>query len=98
MISPMTPAGTKIVCIDDIKGEGSNISGGLSKGEIYTVLNIIPSCRPWQSDYCAVLEEIDRSKLWAGNFEPGFNLVRFRRLITPEDFAVKANKKERENV
>ena len=83
-ISPMTPPGTEIVCINDTLDDfvvlpamiyGGDLDG-LTKGKIYTVRDIVPinSCY-YNSDFEVVLNEIIRNPP-----DEGFAIERFRYL------------------
>jgi hypothetical protein len=81
MISPDTPSGTEIVCVDAAAGPYGN--GGLRQGAIYTVDQI---ARSIDGGHVVVLAEI---RPWE-TFEPpwgvvdiGFELKRFRYLEIP---------------
>ena len=86
MISPMTPPGTEVVCVndslDDFKVPGLNYNykghlDGLTKGQIYTVQEIIPTISRFSlSEYQVVVNEIFRDTL----INRGFAIERFRYL------------------
>ncbi len=74
MISPHTPPGTKVVCVD-VSSDGKYMSsfwigglGGLQEGHIYTVKEIYPTQRAI-SGFAVLLHEIDRDggQGWAIN-------------------------------
>lgn len=90
MISPMTSALAKIVCIEEpTMSQNSCLSAAIiKKGEIYTVFEIFEDDDYFNKFAVELVEHSDY----------GYGIELFRRLITPEDFAVKAHKKELENV
>ena len=85
MLSPHTPPGTRVVCIDDVK-DGRYATrtvhnfdlNGLRLGEVYTVSAIAPNDGT-TSGFIAVLVEIVRP-----GRTKGFALERFRRVDLPE--------------
>ena len=83
MISPNTPPGTEVICIDDDPDSYTYPNtyylgdlDGLMKGEIYTVKEIIPAMPAYKtkSEYEVVVHEIHRI---GGR---GFAIERFRYL------------------
>jgi hypothetical protein len=82
MISPHTPAGTKIVCVDaSPNGKYTSaiwIGGldGLQQGGIYTVKAIYPTDRAI-SGFAVLLQEIERDR------NQGWAIDRFRYLELP---------------
>jgi hypothetical protein len=82
MISPDTPPGTEVVCVD--AGPGRYGDGGLKRGAIYTVERIAPAI---DGGHVVVLSEIP---LWETYSPPwglvgiGFELRRFRYLDIPD--------------
>ena len=83
MISPNTPVGTRIVCIDDVPDGKYNcikLSGdldGLTAGTVYTVLCV----RPERTSVCGfnvILKEITRSD------KSGYSLHRFELAALPK--------------
>ena len=83
MISPHTPPGTEVCCIDDSPGPYGPT--GLSKGAYYTIKSIeigLTSC-----GFVAILGEIQPLEVYDQRFGPvvaGFGLYRFRYLETPK--------------
>lgn len=81
MISPNTPPGTEVVCVE--AGPGRFGDGGLQRGAIYTVERITPAI---DGGHVVVLSEIQP---WQGYAAPwgvvgiGFELRRFRYLDLP---------------
>ena len=91
MISPHTPPGTKVVCIDAKPSVGRYASGykvahhgmdGLAEGPVYTVREIIP-CRYAHAGLVVVLDEIVRPLIGGNDWTRGFALNRFRRAELP---------------
>jgi hypothetical protein len=82
MISPHTPRGTDIVCVNDTPGRYG--SGGLQKGVVYTVDYIEKSI---MGGHVVMLVEIKPWKafhpVW-GPVHVGFELRRFRYLDIPK--------------
>jgi hypothetical protein len=82
MISPHTPRGTDIVCVNDTPGRYG--SGGLQKGTVYTVDYIEKSI---MGGHVVMLVEIRPWKafhpVW-GPVHVGFELRRFRYLDIPK--------------
>jgi hypothetical protein len=81
MISPDTPPGADIICIDDSPGDYG--SGGLVKGGVYTLARV-EICVT--GGYGAFLQEIPPWESYAppwGLVAVGFELRRFRRLDLP---------------
>jgi hypothetical protein len=83
MISPMTPPGTEVICINDDPDAFINPKyfyigdlNGLKEGEIYTIFKIYPTqpCNWIMSEYEVIVYEIDRP------FGRGFAIERFRYL------------------
>lgn len=84
MISPHTPPGTYIVCIDDIANGQYNKSSvknldGLKKGSVYTVKNIEPYDNTL-SGFIVVLNEIRRRVKEVD----GYDIARFKKLELPK--------------
>lgn len=81
MISPDTPAGAEVICIDDSPGPYGD--GGLKRGALYTVARVV---RAIGGGHVVLLEEIAP---WQGYAPPwgllsiGFELKRFRYLDIP---------------
>lgn len=81
MISPNTPPGTEVVCVED--GPGRFGDGGLRRGEIYTIERIAPAI---DGGHVAVVREIPPWRTYAppwGLVGVGFELRRFRYLDLP---------------
>lgn len=82
MISPDTPPGTEIICIDASVGPYG--SGGLAQGEIYTVRRIEKAL---ENRYVVLLDELPPVQVcrppW-GMVTIGFELKRFRYLDIPD--------------
>jgi hypothetical protein len=80
MISPHTPPGTEIVCIEDRPGRFGPVP--LKKGDIYTLAKIEMGLdKP-----CAFLQEVPAPDGWHpahGKVIVGFDLERFRPLDIP---------------
>ena len=85
MLSPHTPPGTRVVCIDDESLGRYNVRrsayglDGLTKGETYTVKRI-EAFHLTTSGFLVVLAEVTRPR---GRIA-GFALERFRRVDLPE--------------
>lgn len=80
-ISPMTPPGTEVVCINDELYAFALSTrryyptlDGLTKGKIYTVRKIIPSAGVGTSNFSVIINEIDRCD------GSGYAIERFRYL------------------
>lgn len=71
MLSPHTPAGVKVVCIN-----AADCEGYLYEGQVYTVRAILPPVRDY---WGVVLEEVLGSKHPTG----AFKACRFRRAELP---------------
>jgi hypothetical protein len=90
MISPHTPPGTKIVCIDDQYhtnynapyNVGAGDMDGLTKGHVYTV-QAIERDDYVKDGFAVVLVEI-RRKLAGRDWGHGFALMRFRYVDLPK--------------
>ncbi len=82
MISPDTPPGTEVICIDASAGPYG--TGGLAPGEIYTVRRIETAL---EKRYAVLLDELPPVEVcmppW-GMVTIGFELKRFRYLDIPE--------------
>ncbi len=86
MISPFTPSGTRVICIDDEPTEKYVVPGfvygvgldGLTAGVSYTVKEIV-KCDFDQTGLVAELVEISRPDRRV----PGYSLRRFRRAELP---------------
>ncbi len=81
MISPDTPPGTEVVCVE--AGPGRYGDGGLRRGAIYTVERIAPAI---DGGYVVVLSEIPPWQTYTppwGLVGIGFELRRFRYLDLP---------------
>lgn len=81
MISPDTPPGTEVVCVQ--AGPGRYGDGGLRRGAIYTVERIAPAI---DGGYVVVLTEIPPWQTYTPPWELvgiGFELRRFRYLDLP---------------
>jgi len=81
MISPETPPGTEVVCIDAAAGPYGD--GGLQRGGIYTVDRIAPAIG---GGHVVVLAEIAPWEIYSppwGLVGIGFDLKRFRYLDIP---------------
>jgi hypothetical protein len=94
MISPKTPAGTRIVCIDDNAGGDrfkSNVVSftipgldGLRKGNVYTVKCVQPNVAS-RNGLEVVLNEITRSVITGVTYHwEGFALERFELAALPK--------------
>lgn len=82
MISPDTPPGTEVVCVE--AGPGRYGDGGLRRGAIYTVERIAPAI---DGGHVVVLGEIPAWQTYTppwGLVGIGFELRRFRYLDLPE--------------
>lgn len=82
MISPDTPPGTEVVCVDDAPGPYGD--GGLQRGAIYTVERIASAI---DGGHVVVLAEIPPWRTYAPPWGPvgvGFELRRFRYLDIPD--------------
>jgi hypothetical protein len=82
MISPDTPPGTEVVCVED--GPGRYGDGGLQRGAIYTVERIASAI---DGGHVVVLAEISPWRTYAPPWGPvgvGFELRRFRYLDIPD--------------
>jgi hypothetical protein len=82
MITPDTPSGTEVVCVE--AGPGRYGDGGLRRGAIYTVERIAPAI---DGGYVVVLTEIPPWQTYTppwGLVGIGFELRRFRYLDLPE--------------
>jgi len=78
MISPHTPAGTKIVCINDKRAIAP-----IMKNSVYTVAEIVPVPKS-PSKFHVVLVEIEIDVTWQVMTDArGFSLHRFRYLDLP---------------
>ena len=81
MISPNTPPGTEVVCVE--AGPGRFGDGGLRRGAIYTVERIAPAIN---GGHVVVLTEIPPWQTYTppwGLVGIGFELRRFRYLDLP---------------
>ncbi|WP_442754068.1 hypothetical protein ACNHKD_13865 [Methylocystis sp. JAN1] len=81
MISPDTPSGTEVVCVEARPGRYGD--GGLRRGAIYTVERIAPAI---DGGYVVVLREIPPWETYTppwGLVGIGFELRRFRYLDIP---------------
>ncbi len=81
MISPNTPSGTEVVCVE--AGPGRFGDGGLRRGAIYTVERIAPAIN---GGHVVVLSEIPPWQTYTppwGLVGIGFELRRFRYLDLP---------------
>ncbi|GLI93706.1 hypothetical protein [Methylocystis echinoides] len=81
MISPETPPGTEVVCVE--AGPGRYGDGGLRRGAIYTVERIAPAI---DGGHVVVLTEIPPWQTYTppwGLVGIGFELRRFRYLDLP---------------
>jgi hypothetical protein len=78
MISPHTPPGTKIVCINDKRAIAP-----IKKNAVYTVAEIVPVQKS-PSQFHVVLVEIQIDQVWQVMTDArGFSLHRFRYLDLP---------------
>jgi hypothetical protein len=81
MISPDTPPGTEIVCIDD--SDGAYGPSRLTLGEVYTLRSIEMGV---DGDFVATLHEVPPGVTYnmaLGVLNLGYLLCRFRRLELP---------------
>jgi hypothetical protein len=81
MISPDTPSGTEVVCVEAAPGRYGDC--GLRRGDIYTVEHIAPAI---DGGYVVVLTEIPPWQTYTppwGLVGIGFELRRFRYLDLP---------------
>lgn len=95
MISPDTPPGTEVVCVE--AGPGRYGDGGLRRGEIYIVDRITPAI---DGGHVAVLREIPPWQTYAppwGLVGVGFELRRFRYLDLPRSLTGLLEATGREN-
>lgn len=87
MISPKTPAGTRIVCVNDTGSfnpphlAGNNDLEGLTKGRVYTVKRI--EFVQWAGQPAVVLREIVRRRGF-GLHSDGYALARFELAALPK--------------
>jgi hypothetical protein len=78
MISPHTPPGTKIVCVNDKRAIAP-----IKKNSVYTVAKIVPVEKS-PSKFHVVLVEIEIDEVWQAMTDArGFSLHRFRYLDLP---------------
>jgi hypothetical protein len=78
MISPHTPPGTKIVCVNDKRAIAP-----IKKNSVYTVAEIVPVEKS-PSKFHVVLVEIEIDEVWQAMTDArGFSLHRFRYLDLP---------------
>lgn len=91
MISPHTPPGTLVVCVDDkvkaflvpiFAGPRCEKLDGLKRGRIYTVRKIIPDSIE-RGSFMVMLVEIDRCNV----VTPGYDLRRFDIAVLPKCLA-----------
>ncbi len=79
MISPHTPPGTKIICIN-----AKRSIAPIKKNAVYTVAEIVPVEKS-PSKFHVVLAEIDIDQVWQAMTDArGFSLHRFRYLDLPQ--------------
>lgn len=86
MISPDTPPGAEIVCVDAAPGRYGD--GGLTRGAVYTVARIV---RAIDGGHVVLLDEIPPWEIYAppwGLIVIGFELRRFRYLDIPRELTV----------
>jgi len=98
MISPHTPPGTEIVCIDSSAGPLGSCD--LTDGAIYTVARIVPALC---DRHVVLLAELPLTQIYEppwGLVTVGFELKRFRYLDIPDSLVVllRENKKSLEVV
>lgn len=83
MISPDTPPGAEVICVDDSAGRYG--PSGLARGSVYTVDRI---CQGIHGEFVAILEEVAPTHTFAeppfGKVVVGFALRRFRYLSLPD--------------
>lgn len=94
MISPDTPPGTEVVCVE--AGPGRYGDGGLRQGAIYTVERIAPAI---DGGFVVVLTEIPPWETYTppwGLVGIGFELRRFRYLDIPDSLIGLLERVERE--
>lgn len=94
MISPDTPPGTEIVCIDD--SDGAYGPSRLSMGEVYTLRSIEMGV---DGDFVATLHEVPPGTTYNmafGVLNLGYLLCRFRLLEIPRSLSSLLTEKERE--
>jgi len=86
MISPHTPPGTKIVCINDTRAIAP-----IKKNEVYTVAEIVPVEKS-PSKFHVILAEIEIGITWQTMTDAkGFSLHRFRYLDLPRSITALLN-------
>lgn len=89
MISPHTPPGTRVICVNaKVGGFNTNINAvgdmdGLTQWETYTVRKI-DICRFSKSGFTVDLTEIDRRPSVIGQLMSGFDIARFRYASLPK--------------
>jgi len=82
MISPHTPPGTKIVCVNDKRAIAP-----IKKDAVYTVAEIVPVEKS-PSKFHVILVEIDIDQMWQVMTDArGFSLHRFRYLDLPKSIS-----------
>lgn len=94
MISPETPPGTEIVCIDD--SDGVYGPSNLSMGEIYTLKTIEMGVH---GDHLATLHEVPPGVTYdmaRGVLNVGYLLCRFRLLEIPRSLSSLLTEKARD--
>jgi hypothetical protein len=94
MISPDTPPGTEIVCIDD--SDGAYGPSRLCKGSVYTLKSIEQTL---DHDFVAVLHEVPPGVAYDmafGKLNTGYLLCRFRYLEIPRSLSSLLTEKVRE--
>jgi hypothetical protein len=94
MISPDTPPGTEIVCIDD--SDGAYGPSRLCKGSVYTLKSIEESI---DGDFVATLHEVEPQTVYDVRYcfiNAGWLLCRFRLLEIPKSLSSLLTEKTRE--